>query len=151
MVAWHGVPGMRKKKEPVPEGRCDYVFVRSSTKIVSACTKFRGGVESGSYTIILSLRDGSLLFTPFQALRARSPSRTTAHPKPSVYNTTCSDRDVGLAESGYSHESLRDISRRPTKQISAFGVRLREGEVASEPRDWARLQLQRSKIEDEDD
>ena len=21
MVAWHGVPGMRKKKEPVPEGR----------------------------------------------------------------------------------------------------------------------------------
>jgi hypothetical protein len=25
-----------------------------------------------------------------------------------VCNTTCSDRDVGLAESGYSHESLRD-------------------------------------------
>jgi hypothetical protein len=71
MVAWHGVPGMRKKKEPVPEGRCDYVFARWSTKIVSVCAKFRDGVDSGSYSIILSLRDGSLLFTPFQALRAR--------------------------------------------------------------------------------
>jgi hypothetical protein len=59
---------MRQKKERVPEGRCDYVFVRWSTKIVSEC---RDGVESGSYTIILSLRDGSLLSTPFQALRAR--------------------------------------------------------------------------------
>ena len=29
MVAWHEVPGIRKKKEPVPEGRCDYVFARS--------------------------------------------------------------------------------------------------------------------------
>jgi hypothetical protein len=108
MVAWHEVPGMRKKNELVPEGRCDYLFARWSTKIVLACAKFRDGVDSCSYTIILSLRDGSLLFTPFQALRARSPSRTTAHPKPSVCNTTCSDRDVGLAESGYSHESLRD-------------------------------------------
>jgi hypothetical protein len=71
MVAWHGVPGMRKKKEPVPEGRCDSVFARWSTKIVSACAKFRDGVDSGSYIIILSLRDGSLLFTPFLALRAR--------------------------------------------------------------------------------
>ena len=57
MVAWHGVPGMRKKKEPVPEGRCDYVFARWSIKIVSACAKFRDGVDSRSYIIILSLRD----------------------------------------------------------------------------------------------
>ena len=71
MVAWHEVPGMRRKKEPVPEGRCDYVFAGWSTKIVLACAKFHDGVESGSYTIILSLRDGSLLFTPFPALRAR--------------------------------------------------------------------------------
>jgi hypothetical protein len=71
MVAWHEVPGMRKKREPVPEGRCDSVFARWSTKIVLACAKFRDGVDSGSYRIILSLRDGSLLFTPFQALRAR--------------------------------------------------------------------------------
>jgi len=70
MVAWHEVPGVRKKKEPVPEGRCDYLFACQSTSIVLACTKFRVGVDSGSYTIILSLRDGSLLFTPFQALRA---------------------------------------------------------------------------------
>ena len=34
MVAWHEVPGIRKRKEPVPEGRCDYVFARQSTKIV---------------------------------------------------------------------------------------------------------------------
>ena len=71
MVAWHEVPGMREKKEPVPEGRCDYVFARCSTKIVLACTEFHDEVDSGSYTIILSLRDGSLLFTPLQALRAR--------------------------------------------------------------------------------
>jgi hypothetical protein len=48
---------------------------------VLACAQFRDGVESRSYTIILSLRDGSLLLTPFQALRAwlatlRSPSGT---------------------------------------------------------------------------
>jgi hypothetical protein len=71
MVAWHEVPGMCKKKEPVPEGRCDYVFARWSTKTVWAFAKFRDGHDRGSYTIILSLRDGSLLFTPFQALRAR--------------------------------------------------------------------------------
>jgi hypothetical protein len=70
MVAWHEVPGMRKKKEPAPEGRCDYVFARWSTKVVLALTKFRDGVDTGPYSIILSLRDGSLLFTPFQALRA---------------------------------------------------------------------------------
>jgi hypothetical protein len=40
-------------------------------KIVSACAKFRDGVDSGSYSIILSLRDGSLLFTPLLALRVR--------------------------------------------------------------------------------
>jgi hypothetical protein len=62
---------MRKKKETVPEGRCDYVFARLSTKIVSACAQCRDGVDSGSHAIILSLRDGSLLFTAFQALRAR--------------------------------------------------------------------------------
>jgi hypothetical protein len=62
MVAWHEVPGMRKKKEPVPEGRCDYVFARWSTKIVWAFAKFGDGLVSGSYTIIPSLRDGSLLF-----------------------------------------------------------------------------------------
>ena len=56
MVAWHEVPGMRKKKEPVPEGRCDYVFARWSAKIVLACAKFRDGVDGGSYSIILSLR-----------------------------------------------------------------------------------------------
>jgi hypothetical protein len=72
MVAWHEVPGMRKKKEPVPDkGRCDYVFARWSTKIVWAFAKFRDGLDRGSDSIILSLRDGSLLFTPFQALRAR--------------------------------------------------------------------------------
>ena len=37
-----------------------------STKIVLACAKFRDGIDPGSYAIILSLRDGSLLFTPFQ-------------------------------------------------------------------------------------
>ena len=57
MVAWHEVPGIRKKKEPVPKGRCDQVFARWSTKMVLACAKLRDGVESGSYTIILSLRD----------------------------------------------------------------------------------------------
>jgi hypothetical protein len=62
---------MRKKKEPVPEGRCDHVFARWSTKIVWAFAKFGDGLDSGSYTIILSLREGSLLFTPLQALRAR--------------------------------------------------------------------------------
>ena len=31
MVAWHEVPGIRKKKEPVPEGRCDCVFARQSS------------------------------------------------------------------------------------------------------------------------
>jgi len=36
-----------------------------------AGAKFRDGVDRDSYIIILSLRDGSLLFTPFQALRAR--------------------------------------------------------------------------------
>jgi hypothetical protein len=79
MVAWHEVPGIRKKKEPVPEGRCEYVFARYSTKIVLACAKFRDGVDSGFYTIILSLRDGSLLL------------RHSWHFVP-----------------GYSHESLRD-------------------------------------------
>jgi hypothetical protein len=70
MVARHEVPGIRKRKEPVPEGRCDYVFARWSTKIMLACAKSRDGVDSGSYPIILSLRDGSLPFTRFQALRA---------------------------------------------------------------------------------
>ena len=70
MVAWHEVPGIGKRKEPVPEGRCDYVFARESTKIVWACARFRDGVDSGSYPIIPSLRDGSPIFTPFQALRA---------------------------------------------------------------------------------
>jgi len=69
MVAWHEVPGIQKK-EAVPEGRCDYVFARWSTKIVWACARFRDGVDSDSYPIILSLRDGSRLLTPFQALRA---------------------------------------------------------------------------------
>jgi hypothetical protein len=64
MAAWHEVTGMRKRKQPVPEGRCDYGFARWSTKIVWACDRFRDGVDSGSYTIILSLRDGSVLFTP---------------------------------------------------------------------------------------
>ena len=41
MVAWHEVPGMRKKKEPVPEGRCDYVFAGWSAKIALACAQFR--------------------------------------------------------------------------------------------------------------
>jgi hypothetical protein len=50
MVAWHEVPGIGKRKEPVPKGRCDYVFARWSTKIVLACAKFRDGVDSGSYT-----------------------------------------------------------------------------------------------------
>ncbi len=36
-----------------------------------------------------------------QALRARSPSQTTAHPKPCTCATNRCDRDVGLAESGY--------------------------------------------------
>jgi hypothetical protein len=36
-----------------------------------ARARFRDGLDSGSYTIILSLRDGSLLLTPFLALRAR--------------------------------------------------------------------------------
>ena len=67
MVARHEVPGIRKKKEPVPEGRCDQVFARQSTKL--ACAQLRDGAESRSDTIILSLQDGSLLFTPFQALR----------------------------------------------------------------------------------
>jgi hypothetical protein len=72
MVAWHEVPGMRKKRSPSwREGRCDCVFACGSTKVVWAFAKFRDGLDSGSYTIILSLRDGSLLFTPFQALRAR--------------------------------------------------------------------------------
>jgi hypothetical protein len=48
------------------------------TKIVLACAKFLDGVDSGSYSIILSLRDGSLIFSPFKALRARPPSQTTA-------------------------------------------------------------------------
>ena len=43
----------------------------SLRKIVLACAKFRDGVDSRSYPIILSLRDGSLLLTPFLALRAR--------------------------------------------------------------------------------
>jgi hypothetical protein len=38
-----------------------------------------------------------------QALRARSPSQTTAHPKPWTCATNRCDRDVGLAESGYDH------------------------------------------------
>ena len=62
MVAWHEVPGIRKKKEPVPEGRCDYLFARYSTNIVFACARFRDGVVGAFYTIILSLRDGSPLF-----------------------------------------------------------------------------------------
>jgi hypothetical protein len=45
MVAWHEVLGIRKRKEPVPEGRCDYVFARSSTKIVWASARFRDGVD----------------------------------------------------------------------------------------------------------
>jgi hypothetical protein len=28
MVAWHEVPGIRKRREPVPKGRCDHVFAR---------------------------------------------------------------------------------------------------------------------------
>ena len=56
-----------------------YVFARWSTKIVWAFAKFRDGRDSGSNTIILSLRDGSLLL-----LHSR-------HFVP-----------------GYSHESLRD-------------------------------------------
>jgi len=71
MVAWHEVPGMRKKKEPVLEARCDYLFARWSTEIVLVFAKLRDGRDRGSYTIILSLRDGTLLFTPFQALRVR--------------------------------------------------------------------------------
>ena len=74
-VAWHEGPGMRKRKEPVPEGRCDCVLACWSTKILLACATFHDGVHSGSYPIILSLRDGSLLFTPFLALRARLLSR----------------------------------------------------------------------------
>jgi hypothetical protein len=69
---------------------------------------FRDGLDSGSYTIILSLRDGSPLFTPFLALRARPPSQTTARPKASGLCDIFCGRDVGFAESGYSHASLRD-------------------------------------------
>jgi hypothetical protein len=47
MVAWHEVPGMVKKKEPVL-GRCDYVLARWSTKIVWAFAKCRDGLDSGS-------------------------------------------------------------------------------------------------------
>ena len=54
-VARHEVPGIRKRKEPVPEGRCDYVLARYSTKIALVCAKFRDGVDRGSYPIILSL------------------------------------------------------------------------------------------------
>ena len=54
MVAWHEVPGMVKKKEPVLERRCDYVFAGWSTKIVWVFAKCRDGLDSGSYTIILS-------------------------------------------------------------------------------------------------
>jgi len=70
MVAWHEVPGISKKKEPVPEGRCDYVFAHSLQR---SCWQVLNSVmeSTGPYAIILSLRDGSLLFTPFQALRAR--------------------------------------------------------------------------------
>jgi len=50
-----------------------------STKIVLACARFRGGVDSGLYPIILSLRDGSLLSTPFLALRARLVRRGGAY------------------------------------------------------------------------
>src|SRR5208282_2879196 len=48
-----------------------------------------------------TLRDGFFLDTFSQALRARSPSQTTAHPKPCTCATNRCDRDVGLAESGY--------------------------------------------------
>jgi len=71
MVAWHEVPGMRKKKEPVPEGRCDYVFARWSRKIVLACAKF--GRKSTAAPAHSSCPSGTnrIFFTPFLALRAR--------------------------------------------------------------------------------
>jgi hypothetical protein len=74
MVAWHKVPGMRKKKEPVPEGRCDYVFARWFTKIVLALAKFRDGVEKGLLHNHPVPPGRIASFTPFQALRARLPS-----------------------------------------------------------------------------
>ena len=37
MVAWHEVPGMRKKKDPVLEGRCDYVFAPALSLLVPDC------------------------------------------------------------------------------------------------------------------
>ena len=45
--------------------------------------------------------DGFFPGTLSQALRARSPPQTTAHPKPWTCATNRCDRDVGLAESGY--------------------------------------------------
>ena len=50
-----------------------------------------------------TLGDGSFGAHLSQALRARSPSQTTAHPKPCTCPTNRCDRDVGLAESGYDH------------------------------------------------
>jgi len=37
MVAWHEVPGMRRKKAPVPEGRCDYLFALVYKDRVGMC------------------------------------------------------------------------------------------------------------------
>jgi hypothetical protein len=37
MVAWHEVPGMRRKNAPVPEGRCDYLFALVYKDPVGVC------------------------------------------------------------------------------------------------------------------
>jgi hypothetical protein len=52
---------------------------RQSTKIVLACARFRDGVDSGSYPIILSLRDNK---SPYQPCSTRNPKRKTQNAKP---------------------------------------------------------------------
>jgi len=47
MVAWHEVPGIRKKKEPVPEGRCDYVKLAKLFFVLAPLSgeKYHGDTE----------------------------------------------------------------------------------------------------------
>ena len=64
--------GLEYARKSSPSRRDGVImYSRAVYKIVLACAKFRDGIDRGSYAIILSLRDESLLFTPFQALRVK--------------------------------------------------------------------------------
>jgi hypothetical protein len=95
MVAWHEVPGIRKKEKPVPEGRCDYVFARS--------------LQRSCWHVLSSVMESTAAPT-----QSSCPSGTDRfflrHSRHFV--------------PGYSHQSLRDNeSPGDSSYLSAYGLK----------------------------